>query len=310
MNIPKTIAELRTQVKKVAPERMHPAFHFNTKFCHLLNVWDRSGQHESPAFGRWCDLATDLVACLPPSMKVFDGETLELVDPFLELRDTFRSNRRGEPRQIPSIVAAMMNEARGAGLEHTMTDHENLVELATLNRLIPQQDEEQFFRDTCGRITPRQAMQDMISELEAESALGQTTLNSLPGNITLATHTRGKGGIGEQDGLPQLFISGYGGCLCRFPLLVEDNSVIVLQEKEHQGTSVTNLAEPIFATVQEFFPNHRIFEAYAFDFTDEKAGHLAEISIGSDGQAGWSYTEAPGLLERVRQHLQGPEIEI
>lgn len=279
---------------------MHPAFHLNTKFCHLLRAWERVLPEQSAKFDQWRGLAEKFVACLPERYRARNGETHEEVNPFANLQIVFGSNRREQADRIPDLVEQMQEVALHAGLECSRQDHENLVELACSSGLLSRNQESEFFL-RAGGTSPRNALEDMMIEMEAEQnmGLGNITVTDHSSMITAVSQT---GGIEQDGGATHLVINGHGGCLCRFPILQEGGDVIALQPRDHQGTSVTNLAESIYQTLTAAFPGKRVHEAYEYDF-DEGKNYISEITLDAHGNAQWACTVNPRLHDLVRDHL-------
>jgi hypothetical protein len=300
VDIPSTISILKRQVKEVPWERMHPAFHFNTKFCHLLRSWEQVLPAQSDAFEQWRGLTEKFVACLPERYRARDGESLDEVDPFANLRRVFASNRQGQPEQIPELVERMQDVAERAGLAISRQDHENLVELACSSGLLSRDQESKFFLRS-GSQSPRNDLEDMLAEMEVEQAMGLGSVDQMEQGHILA-YAPTAGAIETTGEETHLVINGYGGCLCRFPLLQQDSHIIVLQPREHQGTSVTNLAEPIYQTITAAFPGKKVHEAYEYDF-DEGKDYISEITLDEHGGAQWSHTASPALRDLIRTHM-------
>lgn len=242
-------------------------------------------------------MSTQFVSCLPLQYLARDGETFTEVDPFAHLRRVFAGNRRGHPAEIPGIVEQMLAVADQAGLTHSHQDHENLVELVCSAGLISRDQEASFFLRAGHGQTPREALGELVDEMEATQALGLGKITA-SGQVTLLTQKPRAGGIERGKNETYLVLNGYDGRICRFPMLMKNDCIIVLQPREHQGTSVTNLAEAIYQTTQSAYPGKKVHEAYERDF-DEGKDHVSEITLDSAGCAQWTYDVDPELRKLV-----------
>jgi len=309
MNIDAAINELRADIATVPPSRMSRAFHINTKMSHLLAAW-RGGLANGAdplAFGRWCGLAGDLVATLPKTALAVDGASGKRVDPFRGMRAVFGTNRTIPTSEFPKIVELMLSESEGAGLSCVRQDHGNLVELAAGVGLITSSAEKTFFNDVMLQSTYSEFEETMLADLQVQDLLGEAKLTKLP-NGYVAVSSGKLGGVFDTPDGKVLRMTGYGGCICDFPLYEYGNAIVAIQGTSHVGTSVTNLSEKVYSTLKEYKPDCKVFQVYERDLL-AGSSDLTEIELDDCGRAGWLATDNPDLLAGVLSRMGvGPDI--
>lgn len=310
MNFKEAIAELRYDIKSVAPEQMSLAFHVNTKMAHLLSGWRRGLAQgvNSEAFDRWCGFAGDFAATLPKAILVADGATGVAVDPFRGIRAVFRTNRVKPLTDLPRIVECMLLEAEAAGLKFTSQDHGNLIELAAGIGLISRTAEKAFFNEVLHQPTYAESEASMLEELQVQAVLGESKLTPIP-NGFIAISCGKLGGVFDSPTGKILRITGYDGCICDFPIYEDAQDIVVAQLVTHAGTSITNLSETIFETLQLYKPASKVYQVYEQDIL---AGvvDITEVLIDADGHPGWLSIDSPVLLAGImfRIDLAGPDM--
>lgn len=285
-------------------------FHINTVISRLLlSVADAVG-NEKMSTGRandWVKLASELVSALPNDATAVNGYTGEEVNPFRGVRAALPSKalRSYDSKQITTIVKNMYDlEACAVGHSYSLRqNYGNVVELMQLYGLVKDIDASTFARSIgwATKLEQEEELDNLINSEVAADAMGLARTTDMR-NAFLSSFTQTPGMIDAHV----LRLNGVGGCLCEFPILPVDGDVVVIQPKEHTGTSITNLSESIYGTIKYALPSARVFYVYEDDL-DQGNNDVGEIVMSRSG-VGWLAHDRPDIIDAVNVRLGGPDI--
>lgn len=229
---------LLKDIRSVSWDRQVGAFHFNTKLAQLL-ACGCGGDSD------WVTACEKLVSCIP-SFSAICGATGELVDPFRGARETFASNRAGDPSEIPLRVTQMwesaMSRVKTAG---TGLYHGNLVEILEMSNILTEGASRDFYVNVLGMgSTPQEDVMNLLLDSEGEVLTGNATFSSFEGGSII--HIDGGRRVLWQENCDELFLSMEGyGCICRWRVVSDSKVAIIIQDVDAEHTSITNMAEHV-----------------------------------------------------------------
>ncbi len=276
-------------IRSVAWDKQVPEFHLNTKLAHLVV----EGCLDVPGWRESCE---KFASCLPETTATC-GSTGKLVDPFEGLKRAFPSNRTGALSDIVNHVNDMWSLAEASpATRHTSLQHGNLVEILENSGILPAGTSRKFYLEVLGLAsTPSDELESLEDGCQGEFLAGNSSLREIVGGGRVYQNLHGRTYLWEQ-GFGEMFLSMEGcGCVCRWQVLFDGASAVVIQDADATHTSVTNMAEQVRDACRHHLGEKiKCYEFYA-PHKDVPASVPCEI-IGEKGEAaGWIPTSVSNL---------------
>jgi hypothetical protein len=276
----------------VEPEKMVKAFHANTIMARILKKLEENGSKSREGWTNlmdWTEEANRLASLLPDNWEAVSAKDNKLTNPFSGIKQRFNGGFKHKEISIFECIKAMHNSCLG----RLGNEHLNLLEIMEDCRLVQPEDVKSFCLEFLGQDkTPKENMEEFILEMEGSCLLKETTKKELEGKNFYSNNPASyKLKIDEDN----LYVQTSDG-VSTFKLYKNKGHIVVIQKRDMEGTSITNLAEVIRDFLhQELGDDNHIYEAYETDAVNGKFNNVEQI-LGKRGQeAQW----LPITAERI-----------
>jgi hypothetical protein len=289
---------------QIKPKDILPHFHLNTLLHRIFRQLEKDASATKEGWTSlldWTKATQGFSSYLPNNITIKDGETGKLVNPWKPIEDCFGSPHEFCQESLYNSIKEMHIACLGKYGQY----HLNIVEVLSNSSVLTPEHVKDFSKNILGmEKTPSEIMDDFINETQGDCILGNAQEVALENNGALYTSSPKNQQVWIEKN--KIYAHGYWGTISEFDLFIsnEENDpikhVVIIQRRNLNQTSVTNLAETLRDKIKhEFGENTQVYEAYQEDCINGQFEKL-DLIVGNMGEtAGWIPTRAetvPGFV--------------